>query len=87
MEDRFCLKTIRERLKSETPKFWKTIRNWMIAIGGLGAALGALPDDQTAWLLQLSWVPDHLFAAMTTIGVTGTFLASLTRKDPPTDQP
>lgn len=82
MEDKLCMNSIYKRLRSETPRFWKSIRKWMIAAGVLGAALIALPPEQTDWLLKPTWVPDHLFGIMTTIGTTGTVLASLTKKDP-----
>lgn len=76
-QEKLNFKSIAKRLKSETPKFWKQIRNIMIGCGTVGAALMALPAEQTVWLC--TWAPDHIAGTLVTIGAVGTALSSLTK--------
>jgi hypothetical protein len=67
--------TIKGRLKSKTPPFWKKVRKLMITCGAIGGAIIAVPAEHTAWL------PSNLGSILLTIGAVGTALASLTVQD------
>lgn len=67
--------SILERVKSETPIFWKKIRALMISCGVIGGAIVVLPVDYTSFL------PENTGGILITIGAIGTALASMTVKD------
>jgi len=46
------IKTIKLRVKSETPHFFKRIRNWAIIAGALSAFLITLPVSWPAWIIS-----------------------------------
>lgn len=73
--------SIINRLKSETPKFWKQMRNLMITCGTIGGALIAVPAEYTTAVLK--HLPDGLPGTLFTIGAVGTALASMTKIDAP----
>ncbi len=77
-KEKFNLLTIWARLQSETPRFWKKLRQWMIGCGVVGAAIVAIPAEYTTWLY--TWAPANIGGTMITIGAVGTALASLTKK-------
>ena len=80
-KEKIDLKNIVGRLKSETPRFWKKIRNLMIACGTVGGALIAVPAEYTVQIYQ--HIPETLPGTLFTIGAVGTALASLTKTDSP----
>lgn len=67
--------TIIDRVKAETPVFWKKIRYVMVSCGAVGAALIALPVE------YISFLPSNTGGVFVTIGAIGTALASMTVKD------
>lgn len=73
------LKTILARLRADTPKFWKKIRNWMVGCGTIGGALIAIPADYTTAIYNI--LPASLGGTLFTIGAVGTALASLAKTD------
>lgn len=70
---------IYNRLKSESPTFFRKVRNVMVAMGTTGAALVAA---QTMYPEQMSFISPTIGGYLITAGVMGTFLTSLTVKDP-----
>lgn len=70
---------IYHRLKAESPTFFHKLRNLMVALGTAGAALIAA---QTMYPEQMSFLPSSVGGYLVTAGVLGTFLTSLTVKDP-----
>lgn len=73
--EKITVVNIYNRIKSETPKFWKKVRYLMIGCGAVGGSLMAVPAA------QISWLPDNIIGILITIGVVGTSLASLTVHD------
>ena len=65
------MKEILNRLKSETPIFWKKVRKLMIVLGVIGGGLIAAPGVPEAVVS----IAGYLVA----IGVVGTTLSSLTK--------
>lgn len=63
------------RFKSESPKFWRKVMKFMIVLGGLGTALYVVKE-------QLPEPVANIAGYLITIGVVGTFLASITTTDP-----
>jgi len=47
------IKLIGKRLKSETPDFFKKLRNWALIIGALTGALSSLPVTWPAWVVAV----------------------------------
>lgn len=70
--DKLNFASIFQRIKAKTPPFWKRVRTLMITLGAVGAAIAALPDENTSWL------PNDLANAFITIGTVGAVLSSLT---------
>lgn len=64
---------IGKRLKAPTPKFWRKVRNTMIAVGTIGGTILALPAIPVA----LASIATYAVV----IGTTGTVLAQLTKED------
>lgn len=75
-KDKICLKNIKDRLKSPSPPFWKSVRNWSIALGAVGATLIAAPIALPAMVLTAA-------GYMITISAVAVSLASLTKVDVP----
>ncbi len=67
------------RLMAEGPTFFKKLKRILLAIGALGAAVIAA---QSQYPEQLSFLPSQLGGYMITVGLAGTFIASLTVNDP-----
>lgn len=80
-KETLCVNSIVKRLKSETPRFWKKIRNIMLVCGTVGGALLSVPVEYTIQIYKI--VPEHLAGTLFTIGAVGTALASLTKTDTP----
>lgn len=74
--DRLNLSVVLARVKSETPRFWKVVRRYMVGAGTLGATLMTLKIQYT-----MTWVPDKICEYLIVIGSAGTLLASLTASD------
>lgn len=70
--EKLNLNTIYQRLKADTPVFWKKIRAIMIGAGTVGAALITLPIE------YLTFLPANTPGFLITIGVVGASLASMT---------
>tara|TARA_R110000868_G_scaffold128795_1_gene337180 strand:+ start:2435 stop:2692 length:258 start_codon:yes stop_codon:yes gene_type:complete len=73
------IKNIYHRLVAEGPTFFKKLKRVLMAIGALGVALIA---SQKEYAEQLAFLPTQLGGYMITIGLVGTFIASLTVSDP-----
>lgn len=73
--EKLNLKSIKARLKADTPLFWKQVRRWMIGCGTVGTGLASSG-------IQLPGILLHAPEALITIGVVGTSLASLTCAPP-----
>ncbi|MDO7877376.1 hypothetical protein Q5H93_21725 [Hymenobacter sp. ASUV-10] len=73
------MKTLLARFTGPTPAFWRRVRNATIIVAG-GAEFvlnySATPE---------AWLP--LLKTVATIAATAAFVAQLTCKDSPTDQP
>lgn len=78
-KETLTLKNIVKRFKSETPLFWKKVRNIMLICGTVGGALLSVPIEHTIQIYK--YVPQHLPGTLFTIGAVGTALASMTKKD------
>ncbi len=70
------------RLIAETPAFFKKLRWYMVALGGLGASLLELKQH---YLME--WLPAKYCHYLLIIGMVGTFLTSLPAKIPPDQTP
>ena len=68
------LKEAWERFRSETPTFWKKVRNASIVIGSIGAAILASPVTLPAGLVGLA-------GYAVTAGAVGAVLSQTTKKD------
>lgn len=70
------MKTILERIKSETPGFFKVVRKWSLSLAGAATAAMACSYyvEMPIWLM--STMHDCIIA-----GVIGTFLSSLAKQD------
>lgn len=84
--DHLNISSIAARIKSETPRFWKMVRRYMITCSGLGVALMAAKSQY-----EMEWLPERVCEYLVVIGAIGTALASLTATDhyeaaPPQDQ-
>lgn len=86
------LKEVRQRLKTESPDFFKKVKRAvaMVSASGIatGAALAAIPS-QVAALTGVAYQNDELIevgtfiiVASSLVGVVGVFLSSLTVKNP-----
>jgi hypothetical protein len=73
------ISNIYHRLKAESPTFFHKLRNIMVAMGTTGAALIAA---QTMYPEHMEFIPTNIGGYLVTAGVMGTFLTSLTVKDP-----
>lgn len=75
MKDNLSPQNLGDRLKAPTPTFWKKIRNTMIVVGTVGAALlsagASLPPTIAA-----------LAPYLLTAGIVGSALPNLARKSP-----
>lgn len=65
---------IKERFKAPTPKFWKKVRNGMIALGVIGGAIVTLPVSLPVGIVTAG---GYLIA----IGTVGGALSQLTKED------
>lgn len=74
--DRLNPSVVLARIKSETPRFWKVLRRYMIGCGVLGATLMAVKIQYT-----MEWLPDKVCEYLIVIGTVGTTIASLTATD------
>jgi len=72
------IKNFIARLKSESPKFFKRLRIYAVALGALGPILIAFKEK---YPLDLAFLPNQLSGYLITAGLVGTFLTSLTVKD------
>lgn len=73
--EKLNFKSIHDRLKSDTPKFWKGIRKIMAGCATIGAGLVALPPE------RISFLPANLPGILMSIGVVGVALASMTHEE------
>lgn len=67
---------ILKRLKAPTPKFWKKVRNTMIAVGTVAGIVLAAPVALPAAVATIA-------GYALTVGAVGTTLAQLTKEDAP----
>jgi hypothetical protein len=67
--------SIKARILSETPIFWKKVRYICISLGTLGATLKAAVDLHS---IQFDWLLPKYYNAAILIGAIGTGFASLT---------
>lgn len=74
--------SIKSRIQSETPIFWKKVRALMLTIGGLGAAIKAAVSAELI-VLPIGFDTEYINWAIL-IGLIGTTLATLTSE--PTQQ-
>lgn len=74
--EKLNISSIAERVKSETPIFWKKVRTLMLTIGGIGTAIKAGVAAEM-FTLPTGFDPEYINWAIL-IGVIGTTLASLT---------
>lgn len=75
------IKSISERVKSETPKFWKKVRRLMVACAAVGAALVAVKTQYA-----MEWLPDKYCQFLIVIGAVGASLSSLTAEQKPEEK-
>lgn len=68
------IKNIYNRLKATPPTFFKKLRIWMVALGGLGGILIAAKSASSPYL---DYIPNELISILITCGTLGTFLTSL----------
>lgn len=75
------IQEIKERLKSDTPKFWKQVRNFAVTLGTSAVSIiGAdkLFDLQTYGVPQLIFtIAGYIIVACATLGLA----AQITKKD------
>jgi uncharacterized membrane protein YgdD (TMEM256/DUF423 family) len=74
--DKLNVTSILERVKSQTPRFWKIIRRYMVACGALGVGLMAAKTQY-----EMLWLSEKVCEYLVVIGVAGTTLASLTAEE------
>ncbi|MES2287540.1 MAG: hypothetical protein V4547_17735 [Bacteroidota bacterium] len=79
--DKLNIGSIVERLKAETPPFWKKIRNLGIGIGAAGTALVVAKQQ-----FVMEWLSEPFCEKMIVIGVVCTALSTMT-SDKKTDTP
>lgn len=76
------VKEIKERLKSDTPKFWKQVRSFAVTIGTSAVSIigvDKLFDLQTYGVPQLIFtIAGYVIVACATLGLA----AQITKKDP-----
>lgn len=70
--------SIWDRLKSETPKFWRKIGAIGGSFVGIGTALGIAVDKY-----KIDWFPDHIPGYLIVAGTVMLGLAPLAVKNPP----
>lgn len=64
-----------DRLKAETPKFFKKVIYWCIAFGAIGGTVLLTPNQYPDWLVSIA---DDLIK----IGATAAIVAAHVKKDP-----
>lgn len=67
-----------ERFKSETPTFWKKVRNASILLGTIGTVILTAPVSLPAGLVAIA-------GYAVTAGAVGAVLSQTTKKDEPKD--
>ena len=76
------IQEIKERLKSDTPKFWKQVRSFAVTIGTSAVSIigvDKLFDLQTYGVPQLIFtIAGYVIVACATLGLA----AQITKKDP-----
>ncbi len=80
--EKFTVKTIIERVKSETPIFWKKIRRIGIGAGLVGGAVKAAIETHS---MDLNWMQPDYYNSMILVGVIFASLASLAAEPKPID--
>ncbi len=71
--DKLDLKSLKKRIKSETPDFWVKVRNIMVGVGVVSTAIVAAPVALPATLVSLA-------SYGIAIGSVGAALSQLTTK-------
>jgi hypothetical protein len=67
-----------ERFKSETPSFWKKVRNASVLLGTIGTVILTAPVSFPAGLVAIA-------GYAVTAGTVGAILSQTTKKDEPKD--
>lgn len=75
-EEKLNVGNIVDRMKSETPVFWKKIRNAMGTLGVVGATIVAIPASVVALPAVIITVAGYCVA----IGIVGAALAQTTKE-------
>lgn len=73
------MKTLLARFTAPTPAFWRKVRNLTVGVGAVAEFVLHYEATPEGWL--------PLLKTVATIAATAAFLAQLTCKDSPTDQP
>lgn len=77
-KDNLSLGNIMDRMMSETPSFWKKVRNVMLAVGTVSGIIVAAPVALPAVVVTVAGYG-------LTVGAVGAALSQMTKKDTPTD--
>ena len=73
------MNTLLARFTAPTPAFWRRVRNVTVGVGAVAEFVLHYPATPEAWL--------PLLKTLATVAATAAFVAQLTCKDSPTDQP
>lgn len=80
--NKLTLSSLIQRVKSQTPPFWKKIRALGVSIGLVGTALIGAKQ-----LYVLAWLSEPLCEKMIVIGIVATTLSSITADTTKTPAP
>ena len=73
------IKSIYQRLKAETPSFWKKVRKMCIWLGSLGLIIKTAIETNS---MDLDWMQADYYNTMILVGAIGTAMSSLTVSPP-----